>query len=58
MFHRNAQRLIAREQVRRGSPAKLILEIDIRQRVAVIVFDDEAGGVRLLNVPGRREAAG
>ena len=30
--------------------------VHVCQRVAVIVLDDEAGGVRLLNVPGRREA--
>ena len=43
-------------QVRRGAPAGLLLEVDIGERVAVLVFDDEAGDVRLLNVPRRREA--
>jgi hypothetical protein len=36
----------------------LLLEIDIGQRVAVVILDDEAGIVRLLDGPRWREAAG
>src|SRR5262249_105911 len=39
-----------------GSP-RLILEIDIRQLLAVAVFDDKAG-VQFFDGPGRRGAAG
>ena len=37
--------------------ARLILEINIRQRVAVVIFDDEEGVVRLIDGPRRWEAA-
>ena len=49
--------LVAREQLSARSTPRLILEIDIRQRLLVVVADDEAGGA-FLDRPGRREAAG
>jgi hypothetical protein len=51
-----AQRLVAGEQLGRRSPAGLILEIDVGERLLVRVPDDEAG-VRFLDGPRRREAA-
>jgi len=39
------------------SPARLILEIDIGERLFVVVADDETRGL-FLNGPRRREAAG
>jgi hypothetical protein len=36
---------------------RLILEIDIRERLPVVVADDKAGGL-FLDGPGRRKAAG
>jgi hypothetical protein len=48
--------LVAGEQLGRRSPSRLILEIDVRERLPVGVADDEAG-VGLLDGPGRREAA-
>ena len=42
----------------RGAPAGLLLEVKIGERVAVVVFDDEAGGIRLSMSHARREAAG
>jgi hypothetical protein len=51
-------RLVAREQVRRGAPAGLILEIDIGERLAFLVTDNEAGIVRgLIDGPRWRETA-
>ena len=48
--------------MRGSSPPRLILEIDIDQRVAVGVTDDVAVlpelRVRIIDVPRRREAAG
>jgi hypothetical protein len=45
--------------VRRRSPAGLLVEIDVGERVAVGVADDEAGlaelGVRVIDGPGRRK---
>jgi hypothetical protein len=49
-------RLILREQLRRRSPPRLILEIDIRERLSVVVADDEAGGL-FLDEPRWREVA-
>jgi hypothetical protein len=37
-------------------PARLLLEIDVRERLACMIADDEAG-VGLLGRPGRWEAA-
>jgi hypothetical protein len=48
--------LVAREQVGRRAPAGLVFEIDVPQRLPVLVLDDEAG-LRLISRPGRREAA-
>ena len=47
------------EEVRRCSPSRLILEIDVRERLPDRPFfpDDEAS-VRFLDGPRRREAAG
>jgi hypothetical protein len=41
----------------RRPPARLLLEVHVGARLPVGVADDEAG-VRLLDGPGRREAAG
>jgi hypothetical protein len=49
-------RLIAREQVGRCSAAGLILEIDIRERLTVLVLHDEAGVVVFFDGPRRRES--
>jgi hypothetical protein len=43
--------LVARKQVGRRLSARLILEIDVGQRLPVLVFHDEAG-VGLLGRPG------
>ena len=48
---------VAREQIGGRASAGVTLEIYVRERLAVVVLDDEAGGVCLLNVPRRREAA-
>jgi hypothetical protein len=44
------------------SPARLVLEIDVGQRAAVGVADDEALpfqlGIGIIDRPGRRKAAG
>jgi hypothetical protein len=52
---RDPPRLIAGQQLRRRSPAGLILEIDVGERLAGVVLHDEAG-VRFLDDPrgGRR----
>jgi hypothetical protein len=39
------------------APAGVVLEVNIRERLAVVAANDEAGVV-LLDGPGRREAAG
>jgi hypothetical protein len=44
-------------QLGRRSPAGLLLEVDIRQRLAATVAHHEASGL-FFDVPGRREAAG
>jgi hypothetical protein len=48
--------LVAGEEVRRRATARLALEVDVGQRLAVGVADDEAG-LLLLDGPGRREPA-
>lgn len=53
----DATRLVARQQVGGSAPAGFLLEVHIGQRVAVVILDDEAGGVRSSMGPGRREAA-
>ena len=55
--HRHPPGPVAGKQLGRRAPSRLILEIDIGQRLPVVVADDEAG-VRPLDGPGRREAAG
>jgi hypothetical protein len=45
----DALRFVACQQVRRRSATGLILEVDVRQRLPVVILPDEAGGVRLLN---------
>jgi len=60
-IRRASPRLVAGHQMRRRSPAGLILEIDIGKRVAVGVADDETVlaelHVRVIDGPRRREAA-
>ena len=34
-------------------PATLLFEVHVGQRLPVVILHDEAGGVRLLNVPRR-----
>src|SRR5205807_5032972 len=57
---RDPPRLVPRHQVRRRSPARLILEIDVGQRVAVGISHDEAILAELrfgvIDRPGRRES--
>ncbi len=50
-------RLILREQLGCRSPADLLLEVDIRELLAAVVFHDKAR-FQFLDGPGRREAAG
>ena len=45
---------ISGEQIGSGSPSGLRLEIDIRQRLPVVVADNEARAV-VIDYPGRRE---
>jgi len=44
------------EQLGRRSPSRLVLEIDIRERLPVVIADDETRGL-FLDGPGRREAS-
>ena len=57
----DAPRLVAGEQLRRCAAARLLLEIDVGERLPVGVADDEAPpmqlGVGLVDGPRRREAA-
>ena len=55
--HSYQERLVAREQLRARSTARLSLTVDVRQRLLVAVAHDEARGA-FLDRPGRREAAG
>jgi hypothetical protein len=52
----DAPGLLAGEEVRCRSMARLIFEVGIGQRLPLAVADDDAG-VCLLDGPGRREAA-
>ena len=54
--HRDPPRFVTGHQMRRRAPSRLILKVDVGERVAVDVADDVAG-VGLLGRPGRREAA-
>ena len=54
---RDPPRLVRVSRMRRRAPAGLLLEIDVGERVPVVVPDDEAG-VRLFGDLRRREAAG
>jgi hypothetical protein len=56
-IHRNPPRLIPRQQFRRRSSPRLILEIDIGERLTVMVVDNKAGGL-FLDRPGRRSGEG
>jgi len=49
--HGDAPRLVAGEQVRCRAPPRLLLEIDIGERLPVGVADDEAGIVNLVERP-------
>jgi hypothetical protein len=53
---RDPPRFVFGQQLCRRSPPRLILEIDIRERLTVSVAHDEAG-VQFLDSPRRREAA-
>ena len=56
-IHRNPPRFVAGEQLARCTAAGLFLDMNIGERLPIVVLDDEASGVRLLNVPRRWEAA-
>ena len=56
--HRNAPRLVPGQEIGRRSPARFLLVIHIRERVAVPILHDEAIVVMVFDDPGRREAAG
>ena len=51
------RRLIAREQISGRAPSGFALEINVSQRLTVVVADDEAASVVLFDIPRRREAA-
>jgi hypothetical protein len=55
---RNPPRLVTREQVGGGASSRLILIVDVAQRLPVMVTDNETGVVRLINCPRSREATG
>ena len=46
----DAARLVAGQQLGRRTSARLLLEVDIGERVAAVILDDEAGGVGFFNV--------
>jgi hypothetical protein len=54
-IHGNPSCLITRQQLRRRSPPRLILEIDIRKLLSVVIADDKADG-QFFGNPGRWEA--
>jgi hypothetical protein len=53
---RDPPRLVFCQQLGRGSPARLLLKVDIGQLLAAAVLHDKAG-FQFLDRPGRREAA-
>ena len=53
----NPLRVVAGEQISGRAPARITLEIHVGERVPVLVADDEAGVVHLVDRPRRREAA-
>jgi hypothetical protein len=53
----DAPGLVAGEQMCRRAPSRLLLEIDVGERLAGVILHDETG-IRFLDGPGRREAAG
>src|SRR4029077_20474813 len=48
--------LVTGKELRRRVPARLLLEIDVREGPASMILHDETG-VRFFDRPGRREAA-
>ena len=54
---RHPPRLVLGEQFGREAPTGLVLEVEIRQCLSILVADDEAGVVVLLDRPRRRETA-
>jgi len=46
------------EQIGRHAPARLLLIVEIAQLLSVLIADDEAGVVHLVDRPRQREAAG
>jgi hypothetical protein len=48
----DAPRFVAGQQLRGRSTAWLVLEVDVRQRLPVVITDDETGVVVLLDRPG------
>ena len=50
-------RLVPREQIGSRAPAGLLLIVEIAELLSVLVADDEAGVIHLVDGPGRREAA-
>jgi hypothetical protein len=52
----DAPRLVTGEEVRGRAPSRLLLEVDVGERLPVGVADNEAD-VGLLDGPGRRKAA-
>jgi hypothetical protein len=55
---RDAPSFITRKQVGCGAPAGLALIVDVCERNAVVIAQDETGGVRVLDRPQRWETAG
>jgi hypothetical protein len=54
---RHATRLVLGQQVRRRTSSGLVLEVEVAERLSVLVAEDEARIVVLLDDPRRREAA-
>jgi hypothetical protein len=53
-----SRRAVLGQQIGGHAPAGLILEIKIEKPLAILVPDDEASVVHLIDCPGRRETAG
>jgi hypothetical protein len=56
-IRRDPARLVIGEQLGRRSPAGFVLEINVGERLSVVVANHESGG-SILNGPRGREAAG
>ncbi|MGB7745231.1 MAG: hypothetical protein WBL41_20840, partial [Terracidiphilus sp.] len=55
---RHAASLVSGEQLGRRAPTGLVLEVEVAERLSILVAYYEARIIVLLDGPGRREAAG